>query len=213
MKNSNRGRLARSGYTLTEMMIVQGVLVLLVGLSWPALRSPLAKSRLLDAAKQVRVELVRARLKAIDTGVAQQFRFQPGTGRFVVVPASVAVHESGVVQHRANKPIGTDAFGSDDTEADADDVNEDVEPTKLSEGIRFVDPAEEEEGSPIDAELSTDSLDNETWSAPIFFHPNGRSKSSRISLSGERDFRVDVTLRGLTGSVKVGEIERSDDSE
>ena len=208
MKNGDDQQPTRFGYTLMEMMIVQGVLVLLVGMSWPALRSPLAKNRLLDAAKQVRIELVRARLKAIDTGVAQQFRYQLGTGRFVVVPASVAVSTNGF----RDQSTGISNHGSNASDVDGDSSSEEVEPTTLSEGIQFVDP-EAEEGSSIDAEPTTDSLDEETWSEPIFFRPNGRSNSARIALAGERGFRVGVALRGLTGAIKVGEIERSDDSQ
>src|SRR4029078_4470098 len=78
MKKQSYRPVSRRGYTLMEMLLVQGVIVAFVAMSWPALKGSLEKNRLLAAARQVRTELVQARLKATETGVAQQFRYQTG---------------------------------------------------------------------------------------------------------------------------------------
>jgi hypothetical protein len=54
---------------------------------------------------------------------------------------------------------------------------------------------------------------SEQWSAPIVFYPNGRASNARIRLAGPRDFFVDVTLRGLTGTATISELQRIKDPE
>jgi hypothetical protein len=49
------------------------------------------------------------------------------------------------------------------------------------------------------------------WSSPIVFFPNGRSTNARIRLDGSNGFRVEVALRGLTGTVQIGPLERVDE--
>ena len=58
----------------------------------------LGDSRLRSAAKLVRVELAKARLKAMQSGIAQQFRYQLGKNRFQIVPA-VAVEQAELASH------------------------------------------------------------------------------------------------------------------
>jgi Tfp pilus assembly protein FimT len=75
-------------------MIVVVILAIVAGMAWPSMRKAYTKGEIEDAAGQVRDALVRARLKAIETGVTQVFRFQPGTGRFEVVAKSAADGEA-----------------------------------------------------------------------------------------------------------------------
>jgi prepilin-type N-terminal cleavage/methylation domain-containing protein len=87
--NQTNDRISRSGYTLSEMLVVLSVLVTVTALSQPALREALRDSRLRSAAKLVRVELAKARLNAMKTGIALQFRYKVGQGRFEVGPKSL----------------------------------------------------------------------------------------------------------------------------
>lgn len=223
----------RAGYTLTEMVIVAGVLAALAGLSWPALRGPLNKSRLRNAAKQVRVDLAKTRLKAIQTGVAHQFRYQPGDNQFEIAPLTAEDDTEtpayGWTENHASDSNGRSAADS------AGDGSPQVQAIRerLPEGVLFVDPsladetldaaqfeparrfeparqfesARRFESEPETAEV----LDESDWSAPIVFHPNGRAVNARVLLAGQRDFHVEVTLRGLTGVVTVGQLQRREE--
>ncbi len=173
------------GYTLLEMLLVLAVMVLLGAIVLPAVSQPLGKSELRDAAKQVRTQLARARLEAIESGRVYQFRFQPGRRTFEV----------------AVKP----SLGGDD-ESDDDQPLQ----GELPSGVCFHDqqaakrPGADETTSDVDFE-ETGSAD---WSEPILFYPNGRTTSARIWLAGGRDYYLDVVLRGVTGSATVGQLLR-----
>ena len=86
MRRPSRRSIAAGGYTLLEMIIVLVLLVVLVGLAWPAMQKPFRKGQIRGAAKQVRDQLLRARLEAINSGTTLVFRFQPGLGVFEVAP-------------------------------------------------------------------------------------------------------------------------------
>ena len=85
-RRSSAGR----GFTLLELIVVVVILSLVATMAWPSMRKMFVKGEIEDAAKQVRDSLVRARLKAIETGTTQVFRFQAGTGRFEVVGKAAA---------------------------------------------------------------------------------------------------------------------------
>jgi prepilin-type N-terminal cleavage/methylation domain-containing protein len=171
----------RQGFTLLEMLIVVGIIAAMVALSWPALQRPLAKSRVRNAAKQLRVALARTRLEAIRSGTAQEFHYEPGTGRFEVAPRSTPEGSGGFT------PVAQEGFGEDALAAG--DLG--VEPSQareLPDGVRF----------------SGDS----TRAGLILFYPNGRAFNAHFRLHGQYSYYVDVTLRGLTGASTIGRIGR-----
>lgn len=200
----------RRGTTLQEMMVVLAILASLVGTGWPAIRGGMEKGQLRSAAKQVRTELAATRLRAIETGVAHQFRYQLDSGLFEIVPAT-ATDEDG--------PATT---GADTLEgAEAEEVLEIVE-LELPEGISFRQPTSAQSQSfDIDSdeaefeivEEEGVSLDTENWSRPITFFPNGRTSNARITVWGEDGRHMVVTLRGLTGSATIGNMQRAENPE
>ena len=83
-----------------ELLIVVALLAMVLTLSLPSLRKLSAKSELRNAARQLRVTLLEARLAAIDSGDLTYFRYQPGGGRFEVRARVEAGHAP------AAKPTG-----------------------------------------------------------------------------------------------------------
>jgi prepilin-type N-terminal cleavage/methylation domain-containing protein len=179
----------RRGLTLAELIAVLGVLAVLAATAWPTVRRMLSKSELLEAGKQVRTALVEARLRAIESGRAWQFRFQPGTSRYEVAPAE-PLDETGRSgdPNPGPKPLarieeslpGHVTFGGPDR-------------TRLREG------ADDEGGDLAEADPEGDGL----WAAPLVFQANGRAPDARIPLQHPEGRRLQVAFRGLTGSATI----------
>jgi len=183
------GRPARSrGYTLVELLIVLAVLASLAGLSWPAVREMLAKSELQNAARQFRAALLKVRLDAIQSGTVRQLRYRPGTGRFEVSVLAAVDSEPGGDELGLAAGAPPDGSGED----------------RLSAGVSFHEP---DEPQPADRLPDSAELQPDEWSAPILFFPNGRTSDARIRLEGRRGYRIEVTLRGITGAVTVGKLD------
>lgn len=213
---------ARQGFTLLELMLVLGLIVAIGGLSWPALRGPLANQRLHAAAKQVRVELARARLAAIESGEPQRFQFVPtgnayrvGVDRVLLAPAD------GSQGADDNGPRLT-AGGSESAPTAL--APEAVEPQRWSEfelpaGVKFSELLVEQIVAPTSQPLAPASAEEEldpavsgqTWSPPIVFHPDGTTQNAELSLQNERGMRIAVRLRGLTGGAVLGPLELVED--
>jgi prepilin-type N-terminal cleavage/methylation domain-containing protein len=180
----------RRGYTLSEVLLVLGVIAGVAALAQPALRSSLGDSRLRSAARQVRTELAKARLKAMQSGLAQCFRYQLDNRKFEVIPAEAMSEE-------LNGSVNSDDTSLQQTASvEPAALQPEVEPAAakvvqqdLPDGVMF-DPVEEH---------LTAAVDEEGWSDPIVFYPNGRAADATIRLRGERGAVVDVSLRGLTG--------------
>jgi prepilin-type N-terminal cleavage/methylation domain-containing protein len=197
---SNRATAPR-GFTLVEMLIVLAVLALLSSLSWPAVRGMLGKGELREAAKQVRVALVKARLGAIESGVAQSFRYLPGSERFEVVPLPTSLDEEKRPSPSRFRPRLSE--------------NEPI-PGFLPQGVMF-----EENDPRVAARVSPPpqagegpgvrGRDDANWSTPIVFFPNGRSSNARIRLAGPRGLSVEVTLRGTNGATRIGPLEQREE--
>jgi prepilin-type N-terminal cleavage/methylation domain-containing protein len=188
----------RRGYTLSEVLLVLGVIAGVAALAQPALRSSLGDSRLRSAARQVRTELAKTRLKAMQSGLAQCFRYQLDHSRFEVIPADTiandlngsansddtAIHSAAALEQTAGTQNASPGLQPEMEPAAAKVVQQD-----LPDGVMF---------GPIEEHL-TAAVDEEGWSDPIVFYPNGRAADATIRLRGERGAVVDVSLRGLTG--------------
>jgi Tfp pilus assembly protein PilE len=207
----------RRGYTLVEMLFVQGVIVVLVTMSWPALRHSLSKSRLRNAARSVCVELAHARLESIESGNSHEFRYQPNTGRYEIRQNAVPLDEG------TESPFLDASFSSDTVPLSAaNDASGQQENLlhigQLPEDIRFADLAGEE-ASLRDEDISHDDPANDIrkeddgWSEPVIFYPSGTTTTTSFRIAGSRGFYVDVRLRGLTGVATIGELQRHEEAE
>jgi len=214
---SRKKPLVRRGYTLMEMLFVQGIIVVLVTMSWPALRHSLSKNRLRNAARSVCVELAHARLEAIETGNSHEFRYQPNTGRYEIRQNAAPLDEG------TESPFLDSSFSSDTMPRSADDdaTGQDeqfLHSGQLPEGIHFVDVVGEED-SLLDDDVSHEEpahdlrTDDDGWSEPVIFYPSGTTTTTSLRISGSRGFYVDVRLRGLTGVATIGELQRHEEAE
>lgn len=190
-------RATRAAYTLMEMITVQAVLVGLVAMSWPALRGSMHKNELVDAARCVRTELLKARQATMESGVAHQFRYQADGSRFEIVAVESAKKAGSAAGRKAAAPVNQPS-----------DAEQEVKSRTLPGDVTFVTCAEKTPAASIEpAELrQAAAADDAEWSAPICFYPNGRSSSARIRLHGRDGHFVELSLRGITGTVALGEV-------
>jgi type II secretion system protein H len=188
------------GFTLVEMIVVLAVLALLATLTLPMLRTSLRDSRLREAGRVLRAELTRARLRAIETGIPQQFRFRPGTRRFEVAARTPSAAGIG----RTFSASGTRRLGANPDRPGAGKPSQ----HELPEGVVFYDQQTAAVPSAQPGGLAP--LDGGRWSPSIVFYPNGRTANARIRLRGRSDTYVDVVVRGATGSTTIGRVMRSE---
>jgi len=185
----------RIAYTLVELLIVVALLSVILTLTLPSLRQLSAKSELRDAARQLRVALLEARLAAIESGSLTYFRYQTGGGRFEVGRAAAPPQSGG-------PPADADRAAQGDA-----DLESTAQPRWLPLGMRFVDPVDDRPIEPPAAADEEEAAGDASWSAPILFFPNGRTLDARIALR-TASHRIELQIRGLTGTVQVSRAER-----
>ena len=178
-------------------MLVLAVLVVIVSLTWPAMSSYMREQEILEGAEAARSAAASTRIKAIDTGLTYQFRYEPGGRRFVVVPFD---------------PPETLAASSTPTDGGVGTYP--VLSGQLGEQSKFVVP----DGQPTVAEgLPRESFANlpdvnelaaTAWGPPLLFYPDGTAADATFGIVNEINLRVDLSIRGLTGTLTVSPLKQ-----
>lgn len=189
----------RRGLTLVEVLLVLALLVLLASITWPALEQPMANQRLRKAADKVRTDWVRARVEAMSTGETCLFRYAAGEDRYQVEthPAPESVLET---------PYPDSAAAAQTS--DPVDLSAATECRRhtLPEGIVFVEGETLADTRSALYQQSTTAAPAEgEWSDPILFHADGTTSDATLVLANTHNRRIQLTLRGLTGVVTVGD--------
>lgn len=179
----------RGGFTLLEMVLALAVLAAVAAITWPAVQRVYADHAVKQAAERIRVELATARVKAIDSGLAYQFRYEPGGRRFVLMPYEQEMSESG-----SDLPYKESGFLEQGLAF--------YPPDALLSGTEEV-PADWFQGLPDAQELAGAS-----WSLPLLFFPDGTAQDSGLIVADQKGHVVPIALRGLTGSPTVGPVQR-----
>lgn len=193
-----------AAFSLVELLLVLGLLTMIAALTWPALERPFSNHRLSAAADVIRREWCLARIEAIRSCSTHAFQYTLGDRSFRT-------------QRRAEEP---------DDEPWAWERREAVEPaaaalsapeapalpstTKtLPEHVVFGAMTMN-----MDLAAATAGLEPQLvrpvgggWSDSICFYPDGTTSDVRLVLLNDRGSRVELTLRGLTGTVIVGDVQ------
>lgn len=192
------------------------ILAGLAALTVPAMRGPLDKSRLTAAAKQVQATLAKSRALAIRESTAVWFRYEIFGDRYVIErepsfhAAVVTVLEDSA--GASSTPSGLSVETANPSSSQADIMAEDLTVSnilregQLPTGVTFSEPPISEVEAPTGS-LSDVNQQSPAggvgeiprWSEPIRFYSSGRTKDHVVRLQGQRNFSVDVSLRGLTG--------------
>lgn len=203
------------GYTLVEMLIVCAVLAALAGLSWPALRGMLAKARLQQAADDLQTTLRKTRTRAISGGEPIALQYEPGGRRYRVGEWDVLLAPFDEESLPAAPETATESVAFDGRDLPQPLTGDPVE-KELPVGVRFASDEREAPESTANATvvngLEPAPLPGLTtqpqWGDPIVFRANGRCDDAVLRLIDERQFRIDVRVRGLSGIVTASTPQR-----
>nr|WP_231742544.1 hypothetical protein [Polystyrenella longa] len=203
------------------------LIIVVSTLAWPSLRTTLQRTELESAAKQVSHELSQIRLKAIESGVAQKFRFQPGKGIYEITPCPAGLlelhqemkEESDLLSDSSSEmetdtsvsPYGEELSSSFEEEPLLGrDDEEELTLAELPPGIAFSGLKRRRRS--IEEETTQDVkevwMDDDGWSRPVIFFPNGQSTGGQIFLEQNPNYSIDLQLRSLTGEASVGRIHK-----
>ncbi len=187
----------RGGYTLMELLLVMAIIVALAVVAGPSFQGTLRRMSLSSAADTVRAELTRAHVMAMRTGRIHAFQYESGGTKYKIEPWIG----------------GDDALESPEGELGATPApvattnTENSEPT-LPEGTKFSagDAAFSSRGQRVEEEVMGMSSSAANWSRPILFYPDGSAGDAFIVVGNEYNAGIRVDLRGITASVRVGQI-------
>jgi hypothetical protein len=91
----------------------------------------------------------------------------------------------------------------------------------LADGIVFADPQEDRRADPLapvplapvattNSPVDDENASGERWTMLVRFYANGRSLNARLKLRVSKSWSIEILLRGLTGTLLVGEPQREE---
>ncbi len=183
------------GFTLIEVLLVLVLLVIAGSLSIPYLFGSFARSQLRNGGDVLRAALSEARLKAMESGQVQVMRCELKGRRFTLA----SLVDLAVAGDNAEPP--TDASAGDDG---SDRYETRLDLNQLPGGIVFAS-GDVAPSPQLIAILNM--VEQPGWTSPIVFSPDGTATDATFVLTNENEHTLRVTLRGITGVVRVGEID------
>lgn len=191
----------RWGFTLLEMLLICAILTATFAIAWPSMNRMYQDSQLRAGVELVQVRLASTRVKAVDSGLMYQFRYEPGGKRFIILPYDqekelsddLTTGNTGNTQgHVVWKLAGT--LG-DTLMFSATNEN------GLGSAQQL--PAQWLNGLPEAGEILL-----ATWSQPLYYFPDGSSSGGFVDVLDNHGQFARVSVRTLTGGVTVGKIEK-----
>jgi len=200
----------RRGFTLLEVLVVVTLIVILASMTFPSLMRYVRERQMREQAHAVRIQIAGARSKAIDYGLTYQFRYEPGGRKFVVLP-----HDRPDVGSGEQTSGGTLTTSSAATLPRVQIVS-----GELAEPCRFEAPNSLDPRTRSDQPVYTERLPEEwlalipnatglretVWSPAIRFFADGVADDGRLAIIDDDQRRIEVTVRGLTGTVQAGSL-------
>ena len=178
-----------SGFTLLEMMIAIGILMLVTAIGWgPAMRMS-REHRVKAATEDVRQAISGTRYLALDQDVVFQFRYEPNGRRYCRVP-----YEAPTESQSAGQVVSVSGRLSGE----------------LPLGMSFESVSGEPVGGPLTPEVLGD-LPSEYasvgWSGPVLFFSDGSASEASFDIVDEQASSRRLSVRNLTGAVTVKLVE------
>jgi len=191
--------------SLLEMMLVLAVLVAVGAMVLPALHGPLEDQRLLKSADLIRAQWTKARVTAMKNGRMYVFRFVTASDEYSVEPWSGEVDATEASQ---------EALTGQTQSLPQSTVQQrhllGVAGQRLPDGVQFFLGETQTDNRLAQTQADTTAPAAANAVPPIVFYPDGSTSDARLVLTNERCF-VEITLRGLTGMVRVSELLSSEE--
>ncbi|BBO32391.1 prepilin-type N-terminal cleavage/methylation domain-containing protein [Lacipirellula parvula] len=202
------GSARRRGMTLVEILLVLALVVLIGSMVAPVFNGVFSTIRLRRGGDQVIAQWSAARMRAIETGEVQQFRFTPETGKLVVEPwtgvlgADADSRRSTGAASTSSASTAAGGTTSTTTAASSTAATGTAKTTNVTLPEEVVFHAGELAVEDYETgERSVASLQEpgEDQSTPILFFPDGTTSDASVLLTNGKQQFVRLTLRGLTG--------------
>jgi prepilin-type N-terminal cleavage/methylation domain-containing protein len=184
----------RRGVTLVELLLVLALLVIIGALAMPLLANSFSQARLRHGGELLRAAWGKARLAAMQSGETHVFRYEPEGSRYQTAMLT-ALNTTGSF----GGPAPTADSNSDTKFSEADILR--LERSELPEGVTF------SSGQLADTQQLAGGVGGDgNWSSPILFFADGTTTDAVVFLANAQQKSIRVTLRGLTGISRAGEI-------
>ena len=177
----------RHAFTLIELILVLGVMVMIFSLAVPLATRALGTHSLRQSADLVRVAMGKARVKAIRSGEIHAMFFQINSGWYNIAPFNEIVAQEGIAA-RQQQLAATQAPNN-------------FSDNRLPTGIQFASGIAVADGRSADAYNQIGSGSAQVQ--PILFYPDGTSQDATVYLKNDKQSIISVELRGLTGTAKT----------
>ena len=197
----------RRGFTLLELLLVLALIVTVAAMAAPAFRSTMVRQRLRKGAESVRVEMTRARVRAMNTGMTQALYLGSTNGELLTVPYAPNMEELSDQQQAnyQNEQAAVTAIQSGQELPEGTGK-------RLPEGVSFTDNYVTDDPSLSSSSgqtVNATGVGGAMMSVPILFYVDGSASTARVIVGNERGDSVTVSLRGLTGAIKVSRVSAS----
>lgn len=194
-------RTARRGFTLIEILLVVGLMLVLAAMVLPSIRQAVGKGPLQRNSQEMREAIQHARTAAIDTGLIYQVRFEVEGQYFVAIPLETEFES---------------LAGETTSEEDAGGKTPRYM-GQMDESLKFRVPEGIEMSSErLDTEVfagmdDASKLGDAVWSTAIKFYPDGSATDMELEIYDDRQQAISISIRGLTGAAKVSPVYMAED--
>ena len=175
-------------------------------LAWPPVQTMLDGQRIRSAAERVRAVWMEARVAAIESGGVFSFRCTPGAGDYQIQCLTPADEYTLTVTD--GPPVSADGSTSSGANMDRNAPRG----GRLPEGISFGTPevASDARATSVDTSGASAGQAPRDAAAPgtscVLFYPDGTTTTARVRLVSAKGRGIEVSLRGQTGAVLIGEV-------
>jgi prepilin-type N-terminal cleavage/methylation domain-containing protein len=210
----------RRGLTLIEVILVLSLMVVIAAFCWPALNKAFSSQRLKKAADIVRTQWSKARVKSMSENCIVLFYYEMDGSRFRIRQLSdmdsLGSFADDAAMADPNAALGAAPPGgaTAETADGTSDIFNYPSPSgvqSLPTGIVFRAGQIENDSRALTVGESTlETVSDALWSAPIYFYPDGTSSSARLQICNDRNLAIELSLRGMTGVARVGDIDAAE---